>query len=234
MHTLRDNSIVVGPPKTDAGRRTVAIPPHIVPNLEVHLAHYVGKNADDLVFTERHGGPLRLYTVERAWCKARQQVGLAQLRLHDLRHTGNTLAAATGASTKELMARMGHASPQAALIYQHATSDRDRAIADALSDMATGAPIYQIRQNRDLTRRPLGHAQVTPASGDCTKPPPQVPDQDFQEQSQPCRVRTTTWSSTAHGSGSAGVAAGDAPGGLEAQTGLSAAGRPGANPSGVP
>ena len=39
------------------------------------------------------------------------------------------------------MSRIGHTSPQAALIYQHATAGRDRAIADALSDMATGAPI---------------------------------------------------------------------------------------------
>ena len=53
------------------------------------------------------------------------------MRFHDLRPTGNTLAATTGASTRELRARMGHASPRAALIYQHASADRDRAIADA-------------------------------------------------------------------------------------------------------
>lgn len=41
---------------------------------------------------------------------------------------------ATGASTKELMARMGHASPRAALSYQHATRERDAVIAKALSD----------------------------------------------------------------------------------------------------
>ena len=40
---------------------------------------------------------------------------------HDLRHTGNNLAAASGASTRELMHRMGHGSMRAALIYQHAT-----------------------------------------------------------------------------------------------------------------
>ena len=57
------------------------------------------------------------------------------LRFHDLRHTGNTLAAATGASTRELMARMGHASTRAAMIYQHATDDRDQAIARALGDV---------------------------------------------------------------------------------------------------
>ncbi|MCW2610661.1 MAG: site-specific integrase, partial [Cryptosporangiaceae bacterium] len=56
-------------------------------------------------------------------------LGAQGLRFHDLRHTGNTLAAATGASTKELMARMGHASMRAALIYQHASADRDADIA---------------------------------------------------------------------------------------------------------
>jgi len=71
-----------------------------------------------------------------------------------LRHTGNTLAAATGASTCQLMARMGHASPRAALIYQHATSERDHAIAAALGDMlanaapAPSAPVHRIRQSR--------------------------------------------------------------------------------------
>ena len=34
---------------------------------------------------------------------------------------------------------MGHASPQAALIYQHATTERERAIADALGAMITDA-----------------------------------------------------------------------------------------------
>jgi len=47
----------------------------------------------------------------------------------DLRHVGGTLAAATGASLKELMARLGHSSTRAAMIYQHATRDRDEAIA---------------------------------------------------------------------------------------------------------
>jgi integrase len=51
---------------------------------------------------------------------------------HDLRHTGNTIAAASGASMRELMHRMGHASMRAALIYQHATSERDREIADGM------------------------------------------------------------------------------------------------------
>ena len=66
-------------------------------------------------------------------------VGIQGLHFHDLRHTGNTLAASTGASTKELMSRMGHASPLAALIYQHATREREDAIAKAPDAMITGA-----------------------------------------------------------------------------------------------
>jgi hypothetical protein len=61
------------------------------------------------------------------------QAGLpAGFHFHDLRHTGNNLAAASGASTRELMHPMGHGSMRAALIYQHATGERDREIADAL------------------------------------------------------------------------------------------------------
>ena len=48
------------------------------------------------------------------------------LHFHDLRHTGNVLAAQTGASTRDLMARMGHDDMRAALIYQRATSEADR------------------------------------------------------------------------------------------------------------
>ncbi len=44
-----------------------------------------------------------------------------------------------GVTTKELMARIGHASPRAALIYQHATEQRDRKIA-AYLDQAIEPP----------------------------------------------------------------------------------------------
>jgi len=65
---------------------------------------------------------------------------------HELRHTAGTLAARTGATTKELMSRMGHASPQAAMIYQHAASDRDRSIAEGLAIMMREAE--QIDQDK--------------------------------------------------------------------------------------
>lgn len=63
------------------------------------------------------------------WTEVVRRWATAGFHFHDLRHTGNMLAAETGASTRELMHRMGHSSIRAALIYQHATSERDRAIA---------------------------------------------------------------------------------------------------------
>ena len=56
----------------------------------------------------------------------------ADLHFHDLRHSGNHVAASSSASTRELMGRLGPASMRAALIYQHRTMTWDRAIAEAL------------------------------------------------------------------------------------------------------
>ena len=67
-----------------------------------------------------------------------ESLGRPDLRLHDLRHTGAVLAAATGASSAELMGRLGHGTPQAALRYQHVSADRDQAIAELLSKIAQG------------------------------------------------------------------------------------------------
>ena len=71
--------------------------------------------------------------------RAADAIGLPAVRPHELRHTGATLAAATGATTKELMRRLGHSSPAAALLYQHAVDDRDAAIARALDAMLGAA-----------------------------------------------------------------------------------------------
>jgi len=148
--------LVKGPPKTEAGRRRVAIPPHIRDDLARHLAEFVNAEADAFVFTGHVGdGPLASVTWRRAWTAARNATGSRHPHFHDLRHAGNTLAAATGASTRELRARMGHASPRAALIYQHATSDRDQAIASALSDLASQSKVRRIgaRDGRAMERR---------------------------------------------------------------------------------
>jgi integrase len=127
-------------PKSEAGVRVIHLPPHLIPELEHHLATFVPAVCT-YVFPNSKGEPIKRSSFRSVWLLARSKAGMPTIRFHDLRHTGNTLAAATGASTRELMARMGHSSMRAALIYQHATKDRDAAIAAALSDMVAGPAV---------------------------------------------------------------------------------------------
>ncbi len=135
-----DRLEVVGRPKSDAGVRTVAIPPHVQPALEHHLECHVGKAWNALLFTTVHG---QYWThgnfYKAAWIPTRTAAGRPDLRFHDLRHTSAVFAAQTGATLAELMARLGHSTSVAAMRYQHAAAGRDSEIAAALSRMAADA-----------------------------------------------------------------------------------------------
>lgn len=131
-----EDGFKVTTPKSDAGIRDVAIPPHLIPIIEDHLAKHVGAKPDSLLFPAVSGGHLAPATLYRRFYTARAEAGRDDLRWHDLRHSGAVLAAATGASLAELMARLGHSTPQAAMRYQHAAQGRDREIAALLSKLA--------------------------------------------------------------------------------------------------
>lgn len=124
---------VVKDPKSEAGKRTVAIPPHLLPLAQEHLTQHAATGRQGLLFPAGHGEQLAPSTLYRAFYPAREKAGRVDLRFHDLRHTGAVLAASTGATLAELMARLGHSTAAAAMRYQHAAKDRDRVIADALS-----------------------------------------------------------------------------------------------------
>jgi integrase len=104
----------------------------LLDDLRRHVDAYAQPADDGYVITGVKGGPLAPHVLQKAWATVRSQLGLDDVHLHDLRHLAGTLAASTGAGTKKLMHRLGHASPQAALRYQHATRERDVAIAAAI------------------------------------------------------------------------------------------------------
>lgn len=134
-----DGETIVGTPKTAAGIRDVAIPPHLLPLVREHLLKHTEAGKDGLLFPAAGGGHLAPSTLYKSFYRAREAAGRSDLRFHDLRHSGAVFAAQTGATLAELMARLGHSTPGAAMRYQHAAQGRDLEIARALSAMAETA-----------------------------------------------------------------------------------------------
>jgi integrase len=133
------SKITLGPLKSRAGRRTVGIPVAIIPALRDHLAVFVGPDPDSLAFGGAKGSPLRRSNFNRmtGWTYAAESIGARGLHFHDLRHTGNSFAAASGAGIRDLMARMGHDSERAAMIYLHEARGADRVITQAIDAHVT-------------------------------------------------------------------------------------------------
>lgn len=133
---VRKQGVVAAPPKSRASVRSVRLPDSVVQDLVEHMESWSGDGPDGLVFTVPSGRPVRRgnFNGGVAWRATVTAMGRPELHFHDLRHTGNTLAAGAGVSTRDLMARMGHDSLQAALVYQHATQPVDERIARSLED----------------------------------------------------------------------------------------------------
>jgi len=157
VFTEGTGEFVIGRPKSDAGIRDIVIPPHLLPLVEDHLREFTGVRTDALLFPSTSGTHLAPSTfygkapkvsrnrqtgkettqVGHGFYAARIAVGRPTLREHDLRHTGAVLAAQTGATLAELMGRLGHSTPGAALRYQHAAAGRDAEVARRMSLLVT-------------------------------------------------------------------------------------------------
>jgi integrase len=126
----------------------------IVPELHDHLQRWSEAGPDGRVFVGPKGGVPRRNNYERYWKAALKKAGLAGtgLHFHDLRHTANSFAAPE-ASLRELMARMGHSSQRAALVYQHASRERERVITEAV-DRKIRAARKDGPSGTEVARRP--------------------------------------------------------------------------------
>lgn len=120
--------------------RVVTLPNVLVVELRAHLWEFVADEPEALVFAGAKGGVPRRssWRTTVCWSASRAAAKLPDgFHFHDLRHTGNHLMAQSGASTRELMERMGHSTMRAALIYQHATDERAHELASKLDDLVT-------------------------------------------------------------------------------------------------
>ncbi len=139
-HELTGLGRVLTPPKSEAGRRAVALPSFVLAALEGHQSDHPPAPVDAVIFTRGTGLPLRRQDLSHAWSDACTAVGIEGVRPHDLRHHAATVIARNPNVTfRELMATIGHSSHVAALRYQHATAERSKEIADYLDGVISAA-----------------------------------------------------------------------------------------------
>jgi integrase len=134
----REHTYTSGPTKTRESNRTVTVPTHLRPMVEQHLREHVGAPKTALLFPDPVSGSF--YTEGRfrgPFFAAREAIGRDDLHFHDLRHFGGVMAAVAGATTKEVMDRLGHTTSSAAMRYQHVAAGRADALAERLSALAT-------------------------------------------------------------------------------------------------
>lgn len=140
---------VPSPPKTDAGIRDVHIPPFLVSDLAEHMAKHVGRSRDSLIFPADSGEHLHSSSFARFFAKAATAAGRPDATPHYLRHTGASLATTAGATTADVMARLGHTTPGMAMVYQHSLSGADAKVAQALSRLRTESADHDRRSGQD-------------------------------------------------------------------------------------
>ena len=126
---------VFGPPKTESGERMVSLESTTLKILRKHMDSFTEPAADALVFRSVKGCPLLNRYFHPSWTRAKRNADVnLEIRFHDLRHLAGTTPASAGASTKEIMARLGHSTPDASLRYLKATEARDAEIAAGMGD----------------------------------------------------------------------------------------------------
>lgn len=127
----------ISAPKTVSGVRTVHVPPPFLPMLQKHLLEHTAAGPTGLLFPGDRTDHMSVRFLMDRYRPAREAAGRPDLTIHHLRHTALTLAGQHGATAAELQARAGHASQAAMAIYQHATLDRDKALAEEIGQTYT-------------------------------------------------------------------------------------------------
>jgi len=130
----------IGAPKTAAGARVVHVPPPIVPGLAAWLARWdlehPNRSGDELLWPGKTPTtPMHDTALRSAHKRAATAIGKPGMTVHDLRRTGATLAAQSGATTREVMRRLGHTTAAVAMIYQVADNARDAEVAKRMGAM---------------------------------------------------------------------------------------------------
>lgn len=145
------------PPKSLAGRRTVALPLAVVEALrelasrQAEAKRILGPDYHDqgLVFCQADGKPLHAHNIsQRDFKRVIAMAGVRPLRFHDLRHLHISYLAGAGVSVKVAQERVGHANPAVTLrIYTHTLSKQHDDAAQAVQDRLLGGMLAPVSRN---------------------------------------------------------------------------------------
>lgn len=126
--------LVLGPPKSEAGYRTVSLPTEALEIIRHHLEHYTPPSPSALLYSRIDGpsGYVSDRVLNRQLKLVTKEAKLPRVTMHDLRHTGLTLFGQTGATLADLMHRAGHTDAKTVMIYQHSSATRDRELANKM------------------------------------------------------------------------------------------------------
>nr|WP_280140866.1 site-specific integrase [Nocardia vulneris] len=134
--TYREGKIVIDRPKSGSSG-DVVIPDHIRAAIRQHLRAYVGPDPDSLLFPDPNTGKtMREWIYRRIFDAACAKIGRSGFRPGEQRHTGGTVAAQAGGTLPEVMERLRHKTPQAAMRYQKIAAGRAQTLAANISKLA--------------------------------------------------------------------------------------------------
>lgn len=140
--------LVLVPPKSRAGRRSIPMPAQLVEALRAHrkvqamerLAAGSMWTDTGLVFTGATGMPLDPRADHREWQRLLHEAGVPPARLHDARHTAATLLLAQGVSARVVMELLGHSQITLTLgTYTHVVPELARDAASRMGEALWGA-----------------------------------------------------------------------------------------------
>jgi integrase len=148
LEETRAKGIVLKPPKSKAGRRTLTLPDIAVEALREHRKQLLetrvmlglGRLApDDLLFTNLKGGPFRPSTISSEWGDLAERIGMPEITFHALRHSHASQLIASGVDIVTISKRLGHAKPSVTLaVYAHMFHTDDSKAAAAINASLRG------------------------------------------------------------------------------------------------
>jgi integrase len=141
-------SLTLGPLKTSASRRPVAIPAFVADELAAHAIAFGPADPDRFVFSAPSGGPVRRSNFRRrVWDPTLVRATVTPAKFHDLRHFAAAIAVANGAHPKTLQARLGHASITMTLdTYGYLFDGLDADLADWMDETHRGRAVTALRR----------------------------------------------------------------------------------------